>query len=440
MKTVKKWSNHCFALAVVFLAAQPVLSATAPTPFIGTAGEMLSPKTVTMGVKASIGNSIHFTTDGSTPNGASTTYLNPFTVTTSTTLKAISIDGSPNPVATLYIDLPSVYLDAEEGIVPATGNPNPVIVWTDQSGNSNSASAISGQDPKLLPNSINDLAAIEFSGQYFNLPAGFADFTKGVSIFIVAKTASLTAGATLLDIGNGSSGNNIKVRISNTGSKAEFDVYSGTTSSAAQSASALSTSEYTLIEAVLVPNVSGTDATGTIYVNGQAGTPVTNMFLAANTSRSINTIGAAAAGSSPYSGKIAELLIFPNAINNRQDVEAVLLQKFDLLRQQPPTPQISVAGGNKNGPTQVVISSADDTSVLHVTTDGTTPNASSPIFNGCPILINYTTTLKAIAVKNGISSSVASETYTLNADQCPTPSPSDMVAPTINLTVPVQSQ
>jgi len=435
---ISKLRFSVVAAQLLFLL-QPAYAVDAP--FIGTAGELLSPKTITMGRIGTKTSSIFFTTDGSTPTTSSTPYTSAFTLTSSTTLKAIYIQNpTTSPVTTAFIDLPSVYLDAEEGVTASSGNPNPVVVWSDQSGNGNSASSAINGNPLLIPNSINQLAAVEFAGQFFNLPSGFADFTKGVSIFVVAKTSALTAGATLLDIGNGSSGNNIKLRISSTGSKAEFNVFNGTTSSAAQSASALATSEYTLLEAILVPNPSGTDATGTVYVNGQAGTPVTNMQLAPNITRANNRIGADGTGANSYSGRIAEILVFPNAISNRRDVEAALMQKFDILRQQPPTPQISVVGGSKNGPTQVVISSTDESAVIHITQDGSTPSSSSPIFNGCPVLINFTTTLKAISVKNGISSSVASETYTLNSDQCPTPSPSDMAAPTINLTVPVQSQ
>jgi hypothetical protein len=53
-----------------------------------------------------------------------------------------------------------------------------------------------------------------------------------------------------------------------------------------------------------------------------------------------------------------------------------------------------------------------------------------------PVLIYYTQTLKALAVNNGISSTVASATYTLNATQWPAPSATDTTPLQINLQLP----
>jgi len=51
--------------------------------------------------------------------------------------------------------------------------------------------------------------------------------------------------------------------------------------------------------------------------------------------------------------------------------------------------------------------------MIHYTTDGTTPNASSDIYAG-PITVTVTTTIKAIATSPGwTESTVASSTYTI---------------------------
>lgn len=60
--------------------------------------------------------------------------------------------------------------------------------------------------------------------------------------------------------------------------------------------------------------------------------------------------------------------------------------------------------------TQVTMS-AESGAEIRYTTNGSNPSASSSLYNG-PITLNATTTVKAIAIKNGVNSSVASQTFT----------------------------
>ncbi|MFX4971186.1 hypothetical protein ABTB72_19600, partial [Acinetobacter baumannii] len=72
----------------------------------------------------------------------------------------------------------------------------------------------SGNRPTLVPNALNGLPAVAFNGtsQYLQLPGGFANFTSGASIFAMIKPTGVTAGARILDLGNGATSDNLQLQ------------------------------------------------------------------------------------------------------------------------------------------------------------------------------------------------------------------------------------
>lgn len=81
-----------------------------------------------------------------------------------------------------------------------------------------------------------------------------------------------------------------------------------------------------------------------------------------------------------------------------------------------PAPVPSVSAPTINGVTPFETStsvsmSGESGAEIHYTVDGSTPNASSPLYSA-PFTLNATTTVKAIAIKNGATSSVANKTFT----------------------------
>ena len=76
-----------------------------------------------------------------------------------------------------------------------------------------------------------------------------------------------------------------------------------------------------------------------------------------------------------------------------------------------PVPTFSPEGGRFTEVQTVSISATDDAAIFY-TTDESTPTTSSTEYTE-PISVTSTTTIKAIAVKNGVSSDVASATYTI---------------------------
>ncbi len=85
------------------------------------------------------------------------------------------------------------------------------------------------------------------------------------------------------------------------------------------------------------------------------------------------------------------------------------------------TPTFSPAPGTYNSIQTVTLSDTTSGAVIHYTTDGSTPTASSTTYSSA-LSISSTTTLKAIAIANGYNNSaVASGTYIINLPTAATP-------------------
>ena len=76
-------------------------------------------------------------------------------------------------------------------------------------------------------------------------------------------------------------------------------------------------------------------------------------------------------------------------------------------------PVFTPAGGIYTGPQSVTITCATEGVVIHYTTDGSDPTVNSPVYSG-PIPVTENLTIKAVAVKDGMSDSpVVSAVYTV---------------------------
>lgn len=100
-----------------------------------------------------------------------------------------------------------------------------------------------------------------------------------------------------------------------------------------------------------------------------------------------------------------------------------------------PAPVPSVSAPTISGVTPFETStsvsmSGESGAEIHYTVDGSTPNASSPLYSA-PFTLNATTTVKAIAIKNGATSSVANKTFTKSSGPV-------VNAPSITGTTPFQ--
>jgi hypothetical protein len=81
------------------------------------------------------------------------------------------------------------------------------------------------------------------------------------------------------------------------------------------------------------------------------------------------------------------------------------------------TPTFSPVPGTYSSAQSVTLSDMTGGAVIHCTTDGSTPTTSSPVCTS--LTMNTTTLIRAIAVANGNSSSVAGGTYTIKSTIVP---------------------
>ena len=94
------------------------------------------------------------------------------------------------------------------------------------------------------------------------------------------------------------------------------------------------------------------------------------------------------------------------------------------------TPTVSPSAGTYSPTITVSLSCATSGASIHYTLDGSNPTTNSNLYNNSPITISATTTLKAIAVKNGMNNSaILTATYTINTGN---PQPQTVATPVAN--------
>lgn len=97
--------------------------------------------------------------------------------------------------------------------------------------------------------------------------------------------------------------------------------------------------------------------------------------------------------------------------NSQVRVQSIIVTYTPATAASVATPTFSVQTGKYTEAQNVTINCETAGASIYYTIDGTEPSAESTLYNGA-INISSTTTLKAIAIKNGESSAVATATYT----------------------------
>lgn len=396
---------------------------TLDAPIISPGNSVFSAAPQTVTITSDIGANIYYTTDGSTPMTSSTPYTGPFTISSSTTVKAICALPyfTTSSVSSAYLQYdPATANVSRSGLLAwykadnsVSTSGSSVTQWADVSGNSyNATQSNSSFQPTFVGSAINSLPAISFNGsnQFLQIPSGFANFTSGASIFVVAKPTALSTFAHILYFATDGVGTDglISQEGSASGSMA-LTVLNGSSSSQVTASSAVTVNTAQLLEAI---DSGGGSPSGTLYTNG-AQKAQGSVNTLNNVTRTTNYIG----GQTYYfTGQIAEILVYNTALSatQRANVENYLFARYGLAVNAP---TLSVASGVYASAQSVTIT-ADPGAQIYYTTDGSTPTSSSNLYTG-PITISSITTLKAIALQTFGTSAVSTAYIAVDVNSAP---------------------
>jgi uncharacterized protein YjdB len=287
------------ATVLVNVVLSGTATSTAATPVISPySGVFTSTQTVTI-TCSTPGTWLYYTTDGSNPTTASQVYTGPFTVTTTTTVKAMAAGGSYNasPVAfaifTLAASAPvispisGVYAGPQTVTITESTPGTSIYYTTDGSTPTTASQVYSGSFPVTTTTTVRAIAA---GGGYSSSAESFAIFTIAAAAPVISPTSGVYAGPQTVTITESTPGTSIYYTTDGSTPTTSSLVYSGpfpvtktTTIRAIAAGGGYSSSAESvaiLTMAAAAPVISPTSGvyTGPQTVTITAGTPGTSIY------------------------------------------------------------------------------------------------------------------------------------------------------------------
>ncbi len=372
---------------------------------------------------------IHYTTDGSIPTASSTPYTAPFTISTSQTINALAVKAgmTDSLVASENITLsqaasPVIHISSVSGgqqISMTSSTTGSTIYYTIDNATP-TASSTPYTAPFLITSDTTIKAiAIRTGMENSQVSSSSISLTR-VSTPLISTTAAnggqevtmscSTIGATLYYTTDNST-----PTTSATPYSTPFTLTSSQTVKAlavkAGMADSLIATTSIAVEQVATPAITTTSVVGGQQVSITSAT-------AGSTIRYTTDGSTPTASSTPYSA--------PFMVSSTQTIKAIAeetgminssVASLLVTVAQVETPVISTTSGT--GGLQVSITCPTATATIHYTTDGSVPTASSTPYTA-PFLITSDTTIKALAVKTGMSNSqIASSAISLTSVSSP---------------------
>lgn len=366
-------------ISSIVISYEVVASSAVATPTISGTDNFLNSTQVTITCNTT-GATIYYTTDGSTPTSSTMAYSSPFTLTNSAKVQAIAIKSGmdDSEVATKEFTkvTPLTTMDAIFGAATSTAT-NKYITF-------NSNWVISG---------------ISTNGKQ----AYLTDGTKGLILF--NNTASTESPIGGLAVGNTLSGT-IECSLVLYNGAAEIQNFSveGLTKGSGGSITPVE------LDATGIETLSGVNTGSVIKISGEctvnnekyyiAGVQLYNTlfsFTNPNEGSNYNCTGV-------YTQFYTTKEILPRSAADLEEI---------IIAEAPENPTFSLAAGTYTEVKSVTISCATEGATIYYTTNGNTPSSESTEYTEA-ISVGETMTIKAIAIKDGLSSAVATATYTIN--------------------------
>jgi hypothetical protein len=224
-------------------------------------------------------------------------------------------------------------LDAQD-LAAAVGPGQPVYLWPDASPLGQDATAVGNAAPILIANGINGQPVVRFdgNGDYLSLPAGFQNFTDGISFYVVMRPTVPQNGFKILLLGNGPQQANIG--LGRAGSGAGYQYFTDSATGAVDwfnTASGIVAGEAAVVSLIQQGGVANGTSLAQVVKNGTV-IHGENVFVPPVTQRSSNYIGRSYWADGWLQGDIAEVLLYDRTLSTaeQQAVSNYLSSKYGL--------------------------------------------------------------------------------------------------------------
>lgn len=427
-------------------------------PYSGSGSTTVSAPTIspnggsnTIGTNVSVtlscstsGATIYYTTNGSTPTSSSTKYTAAFNVTSASTgtvtVKAIAIkDGTSSSVTTAN------FVFSESGSSSGGGSNTQLLYesFSEYTASNDGSSAILTTNENLDYDNWATFSRVYLGGggcgklgassNAGSMTTGSITLTGNATLtFKVRKYGSDTGSLNVTVTGAGATATgdtSVTPSSSSTWQNCTVNITGATGSITIQFAT--STKRAYIDEIILVSSSSSvTPEAPTFSPDGGTYTSAQTVTISSTTSGATiryttdGTTPTATTGTTLSNGgtvSISESCTLKAVAVLSGTASSVTSGTYTINIPQVATPTFSPAAGTYSAAQSVTISCSTSGATIYYTTDGTTPTTSSSVYSSA-IAVSSTKTIKALAVKSGMTNSeVASATYTINIPQVATP-------------------